>query len=84
MQDKKPDIYWLEGLIDYCFASVDYGKQDPGIRKFCIGVGQFVVGTYAIEILLQYALDNRNISYNARGIISPICIPNFLRRSVTG
>ena len=67
MSDRKPDITWIEGLIDYSFTDVDYGDDDVGHRSFGIVVGQFVVGTYAIELLLQYALDERGISYRQKG-----------------
>ena len=61
MKDKKPDITWVEGLVDFYNAKFPYGEKDPRRLGFLIG-GQ-VIGLHAIEILLQYALDKRDIDY---------------------
>lgn len=53
--DRKPDIWWLEGLWTLFDAKFPYEKEDQ--RSIGFDVGRQIVGLYLIEMLLQYAAD---------------------------
>lgn len=65
-----PDIHWIEGVVDYYkvtpnSAGLDYGADGvDDIRDVGFLVGRQIIGQYAIEILLKYALDGQQIRYN--------------------
>ena len=54
----KPDIHWLEGLLDYFNAPFPHESGDP--RALGFGVGRQIIGLYLAEMLLKYAADNLN------------------------
>ena len=52
----KPDVVWLEGVLDCFNASFPYDADDQ--RRLGFVVGQQIVGLYLAEMLLKYALDH--------------------------
>ena len=58
---KKPEIFWVEGLLNYFEAKFPHGPNDP--RHLGFRVGRQIVGLYIVELLLQYALDNSSKQY---------------------
>ena len=56
--NRKPDIFWLEGLLDYFNAPFPHEPKDP--RELGFVVGKQVIGLYLAELLLKYALDKSN------------------------
>ena len=60
-KDRKPNIVWMEGLLDLFHAPFPHDSDDP--RKMGFGVGQQIVGLYIVEMLLKYALDESGSSH---------------------
>ena len=58
----KPDVVWLEGVLDCFNASFPYDADDQ--RRLGFVVGQQIVGLYLAEMLLKYALDHSGVSYD--------------------
>lgn len=58
---KKPDIFWIEGLLTHFEAKFPHDANDP--RKVGFVVGQQIIGLYIIELLLKYALDMAGTSH---------------------
>ncbi len=58
---EKPSVHWMEGLLTLFNAPFPYEREDPRLLGFFIG--QQIIGLYAIEMLLKYALDNAGTSY---------------------
>ena len=62
-KNMKPDVVWLEGVLDCFNASFPYADaNDP--RRTGFIVGQQIVGLYLAEMLLKYALDHFRVSYD--------------------
>ena len=59
----KPRIEYHEGVLDYFNAVFPHESGDP--RWLGFSVGKCIIGTYLVEILLQYALDNEGVKYRA-------------------
>ena len=59
----KPDVVWLEGVLDCFNASFPYDDADDP-RRLGFVVGQQIVGLYLAEMLLKYALDHSGVSYD--------------------
>ena len=59
---KKPEIFWVEGLLTHFEAKFPYDANDP--RKMGFTVGRQIIGLYIIELLLKYALDNADKSHS--------------------
>ena len=57
----KPDIHWMEGLLDLYGAQFPHGNDDPRMLGF--NVGQQITGLYIVEMLLKYALDARGVPH---------------------
>ena len=51
-----PDIFWLEGLLNYFNVPFPHGNDDP--RKTGFDVGRRITGLYLIEMILKYAIDD--------------------------
>ena len=60
-KNRKPDIVWMEGLLDLFNASFPHDHDDP--RSMGFSLGQQIVGLYIIEMLLKYALDDSGNSH---------------------
>ena len=61
-KDRKPDIFWMEGLLTLMFdAPFPHDHDDP--REMGFGVGRQIVGLYITEMLLKYALENAGVSH---------------------
>ena len=60
--DRKPHIFWLEGLLTKFNAPFPYDDADDP-RRFGFSVGQQIVGLYLAEMLLKYALDHSGASH---------------------
>ena len=60
-KNRKPDIFWLEGLLTLFNAQFPHGRDDP--RRMGFNVGQQIVGLYLTEMLLKYALENAGVSH---------------------
>ena len=58
---KKPEIYWVEGLLTHFEAKFPHDANDP--RKVGFAIGKQIIGLYIIELLLKYALDNVGVSH---------------------
>ncbi len=52
----KPNISWMEGLLDVFNAPFPHERNDP--REAGFNVGKQIVGLYIVEMLLKYALDD--------------------------
>ena len=61
-KDRKPDIFWLEGVLTKFNAPFPYDDADDP-RKLGFSVGQQIVGLYLAEMLLNYALDQSGASH---------------------
>ena len=55
-------VVWLEGVLDYFNSPFPHGTEDR--RKIGFGIGQQFVGLYLAEMLLKYALDGLNQTYD--------------------
>ena len=83
-EKKKPDKNWLTGLRHYYGQQSPRGEQDP--RRVGFAVGSQIVGLYLAEMLLKYALDEREIAYaedhNLEGLFQllPVSEQESLRR----
>ena len=54
--DRKPDIFWMEGLLTLMFDTpFPHDHDDP--REASFTIGRQIVGLYLTEMLLKYALD---------------------------
>ena len=58
---RKPNIVWLEGLLDIFAAPFPHGRDDP--RRMGFNVGKQIVGLYLTEMILKYALENAGVSH---------------------
>lgn len=60
--ERKPNIVWMEGLLDVFNAPFPHEDGDP--RRAGFNVGKQIVGLYIVEMLLKYALDNAGINHD--------------------
>ena len=60
-QNRKPNVVWLEGVLDYFNAAFPHDLEDP--RRTGFDVGTQIVGLYLLEMLYQYALDSMGKTY---------------------
>ena len=58
---RKPDIYWVEGVLVFFERPFPHDQSDP--RRVGFEVGQKIIGLYLTELLLKYALDGRGVAY---------------------
>ena len=58
---RKPDIYWIEGVLVFFERPFPHDESDP--RRVGFEVGQKIIGLYLTELLLKYALDKREVKY---------------------
>ena len=58
---KKPDIVWMEGLLDFFNAPFPHKPNDP--RELGFKVGRQIIGLYIVEMLLKYALDTSGVTH---------------------
>ena len=58
---KKPDIVWMEGLLDLFNATFPHKRNDP--RELGFNVGRQILGLYIVEMLLKYALDASGVTH---------------------
>lgn len=58
----KPEIYWLEGVLDVFNAEFPHDRDDP--RGLGFTVGKQIIGLYLVEMLLKYALDVHSIEHS--------------------
>ena len=61
ISDHKPDIHWLEGVLDYFNTQCPHEEDDP--RTIGFTVGRQVIGLYLVEMLLKYALDDLGVEH---------------------
>ena len=75
-KDRKPHIFWLEGLLTKFNAPFPYDDADDP-RRFGFSVGQQIVGLYLAEMLLKVRLGSfwcvaRTAPQSARALQEPL------------
>ena len=63
IQEKKPEITWILGLLSYFETQSPYDL--PDVRRMGFDVGRQVVGLYLAEMLLKYSLDRYGTPHRA-------------------
>lgn len=61
MAARKPDKFWIEGVLVYFERPFPHEQSDP--RRVGFEVGQRIIGLYLTELALKYALDERQVAY---------------------
>ena len=57
----KPNVVWLEGVLDYFNRHLSYESNDH--RYIGYIVGRQIIGLYLIEMILKHSLDRLKIQY---------------------
>ena len=60
-KSKKPNIVWMEGLLNLFNAPFPHKPHDP--RELGFKIGRQIIGLYIVEMLLKYALDTHGTGH---------------------
>ena len=78
----KPNVVWLEGVLDFFNAPFPHEPGDP--RGIGFGVGRQVIALYLVEMLLKYALDSYGVPHGKKHNLHQLFmnLPRPTRRAV--
>ena len=78
----KPNVVWLEGVLDFFNAPFPHDPRDP--RAIGFSVGRQVIALYLVEMLLKYALDSYGVPHGKKHDLHQLFmnLPRPTRRAV--